>query len=109
MPNLSRSQILCRDLLRHKVNPRPRGRPRERDGYATHRTSRWEETLVHHLDTERALNRLGPDGRVILLLVNGGGYSIPEVAFILSTSERIIRLLLHESEAAFEAILDAGD
>lgn len=105
----TRTEILCRELLRHKVNPNPRGRYRDRAGRVTHQTERWEHALVNNLDTERALSKLSVDGRFVLLLVCGGGYSITEAAFMLMTTERVIRGLLRESEAAFERILDQAE
>ena len=106
----TRCKLLVRHLARRRINPHTAGRaPGERDGFATHRRSSWEDSLHTAIDTERTLSRLLPEQRILLLLIYGLELSVSDAAWLLNTSARTIGRHVTKAEHRFDVISDAED
>ncbi len=101
-----RIDLLCRNLMRHRINPNPRGRPKRRGGQADHVAPRWEDRLNVNIDTELLLRRLPHERRVMLLLVHGLQLSLAEAAFVCGYGIKGAALYLSLGEQQAEEILD---
>ena len=93
--------------MRHRVNPNPRGRPRQRGGLVDHRHQTWDDTLNLTIDTELLLRKLPHERRLMLLLVHGLELSMTEAAFVAGYGIKGAVLYLKLGEAQAEAILDS--